>query len=223
MSTSPQERLALGVLALLLAGGTLARMAGTPPAAELAAPAAGEAAPLERAAQEASLARLRSLPLRAGERIDVNVASADELVRLPRVGPALAARIVEYREMHGPFRSLPDLDAVSGIGPRMLESIAPHVALPAGVEPPPAGAAATVSAAPQAAARAGPPGGRIDVNRASAQELDSLPGIGAVLARRIVEERELNGPFRGLAELERVRGIGPRLLERLAPHATAGP
>jgi competence protein ComEA len=63
----------------------------------------------------------------------------------------------------------------------------------------------------------------IDVNRASAAELELLPRVGPRLAERIVEERDRNGPYRSLADLERVRGIGPRTVERLAPLATAGP
>ena len=61
-----------------------------------------------------------------------------------------------------------------------------------------------------------------DLNRATAPELDRLPGIGPVLARRIVEHRERHGPFRSPDELLGVPGIGPRLLERLRPHVSAG-
>jgi competence protein ComEA len=63
----------------------------------------------------------------------------------------------------------------------------------------------------------------LDVNRASAQELRLLPRIGPTLAARIVEERERNGPFRSVRDMTRVRGIGPRTVERLLPLATAGP
>lgn len=56
---------------------------------------------------------------------------------------------------------------------------------------------------------------RIDLNRADARELDQLPGIGPVLAGRIVEHRRLAGPYRTVEELLAVRGIGPALLERL--------
>src|SRR5687768_2759913 len=63
----------------------------------------------------------------------------------------------------------------------------------------------------------------IDVNRATAAELELLPRVGPALAARIVEERERAGPFRSIADLERVRGIGPRTIERIAPLATAGP
>lgn len=59
--------------------------------------------------------------------IDVNRASVDQLQALPGVGPVLAARIVAYRESHGPFRSVEDLLGVSGIGPKSLEQLRPHV------------------------------------------------------------------------------------------------
>jgi competence protein ComEA len=53
----------------------------------------------------------------------------------------------------------------------------------------------------------------VNLNTASQAEIESLPGIGPVLAQRIIEGR----PYRSLEDLERVRGIGPRLLERLRP------
>jgi competence protein ComEA len=60
----------------------------------------------------------------------------------------------------------------------------------------------------------------IDVDVASVEELDRLPGIGPALAARIVEDRERLGPFGSLEALERVRGIGPALAGRLRPHVT---
>lgn len=59
--------------------------------------------------------------------IDVNAASAAELERLPRVGPALAARIVAWREAHGPFESMESLRHVRGIGPATARMLAPLV------------------------------------------------------------------------------------------------
>ncbi|MFG0275944.1 MAG: ComEA family DNA-binding protein [Phycisphaerales bacterium] len=57
---------------------------------------------------------------------------------------------------------------------------------------------------------------RVDLNTAPEAELGLLPRIGPTLAERIVEEREANGPFTDLEELaERVRGIGPRTVERV--------
>lgn len=59
-------------------------------------------------------------------RVDVNAATAQELEQLPRVGPALAKRIVEWRERHGPYHGPEDLRHVRGIGPstiRLLDSL----------------------------------------------------------------------------------------------------
>ncbi len=66
-------------------------------------------------------------------RIDPNRASAAELELLPRIGPTIAAAIIEKRERatsQPAFRSLADLDAVRGIGPVTLEQIAPHLVFP---------------------------------------------------------------------------------------------
>ncbi|MFP5368953.1 MAG: helix-hairpin-helix domain-containing protein, partial [Actinomycetes bacterium] len=59
--------------------------------------------------------------------INLNTAGAAELEELPRVGPVLAQRIVEWRTQHGPFERPEELDAVPGIGPAMLESLLPLV------------------------------------------------------------------------------------------------
>ncbi len=58
---------------------------------------------------------------------------------------------------------------------------------------------------------------QVDINAAGWPELSQLPGIGEALARRIVESREQDGPFADHQELRRVRGIGPRTLERITP------
>ena len=50
--------------------------------------------------------------------------------------------------------------------------------------------------------------GRININTASATLLDTLPGVGPILAQRIVDHRENNGPFRDVSELSNVEGIG---------------
>ena len=59
-------------------------------------------------------------------------------------------------------------------------------------------------------------GGPVDLNAATAADLDALPGIGPVLAQRIVEHRERNGPFRSVEQLDDVPGIGPATYAELA-------
>jgi len=60
-----------------------------------------------------------SLP--AAEKIDINTASAKELTQLDRIGPALAERVVEYREKNGPFEKPEDITKVKGIGAKTFE------------------------------------------------------------------------------------------------------
>ncbi|MEW4562789.1 helix-hairpin-helix domain-containing protein [Bremerella sp. JC770] len=55
----------------------------------------------------------------------------------------------------------------------------------------------------------------VDVNQADWSELAQLPGIGQTLAKRIVESRQMQGPFLDHSDLQRVRGIGPRTVESL--------
>jgi competence protein ComEA len=236
MSATPQERLALGVAALLLAGGAAARTLRTEPVdPALTGPPAAEASASHLVAQVADSverAARRSTPLAPGERIDPNTASADELDRLPKVGPALARRIVEWRGSHGAFRTMAELDSVPGVGPALLRDAGPHLAL----APAPAAAPSTRDSSQSAASvadwdrsrkrSASAPAAEnapVEVNRATADELATLPGIGPALARRIVEWRGATGPFRTVDDLEKVPGIGPATVERLRPRVRATP
>ena len=140
-------------------------------------------------------------PLAAGERVDVDRAPAVELARLPRIGPALAGRIVADREAQGPFGSLEALERIPGVGPATLKALAPYVVF---------------SSPPRRRAAPRPTGSQpVPVNRATPEELAALPGIGPRLAEAIVEERRRNGPFRSVDDLQRVRGIGPAMVTRL--------
>lgn len=62
----------------------------------------------------------------------------------------------------------------------------------------------------------------LDLNRATARELDDLPGVGPVLAARILEHRRRFGSFHAIEDLRAVRGIGPRLFERLKSRVRVG-
>jgi len=75
----------------------------------------------------------------------------------------------------------------------------------------------------QARTEAGRPPEPLDLNRATAAELERLPRVGPVLAGRIVALRDSLGGFRDVAQLEQVRGIGPVLLGRLTPLVRVGP
>jgi competence protein ComEA len=55
--------------------------------------------------------------------VDLNTATAEQLDALPGVGPVTAQKIVDYRQQHGPYTSVDDLDAISGIGPAKIANL----------------------------------------------------------------------------------------------------
>jgi len=93
-----------------------------------------------------------------------------------------------------------------------------RVAVPAVGRPPPALDPGAVSGTPAASGAAGASGatsGPVNINTATAEELDQLPGIGPTTAAAIVSDRGAHGPFASVDDLQRVRGIGPSKLEQL--------
>ncbi len=66
-------------------------------------------------------------PAGAQEKIDINTATMDQLTELKGIGPAIAKRIVDYRDENGAFTSVEQLMEVRGIGPKTLEAIAASV------------------------------------------------------------------------------------------------
>lgn len=174
------------------------------------------AAVADSAARLAEAEARRSRPLGDGERLDPNRAPEEELDRLPGVGPATAAAVRAARDTLA-FASADDLLRVRGVGPATLERIRPHLE----VGPAPVVRTATsrrrgrrggVASVSSPASAQGEP---VDLNRATAAELESLPGVGPVLAERILAWRDRNGPFPGVDALLEVSGVGPATLERL--------
>lgn len=89
--------------------------------------AEGSAAAARTAPPDSALAARSSAP----GRVDPNTATLAQLQELPGVGPALAGRIVAYRQAHGPFRRVADLTRVRGIGEKTLERLAPYLRIEA--------------------------------------------------------------------------------------------
>jgi len=60
--------------------------------------------------------------LMAGEKVNLNTATLEELMTLERIGPKYAQRIIDYRVTHGPFEKIEDIMKVKGIGPKTFDA-----------------------------------------------------------------------------------------------------
>jgi competence protein ComEA len=151
----------------------------------------------------------------ASAAVDLNRASRAELMQLPQVSERRAGEILATRDRRGGFRSPDDLRSVKGIGPARREQLSPWVKATADEQwlrtsqKPAEGPAPTRS-------KKEAPAEPINVNDAAAEELQRLPGVGPVMASRIVAERQKK-PFQAPEDLRRVSGIGPKTLEKLRP------
>ncbi|WP_270407895.1 ComEA family DNA-binding protein [Brachybacterium paraconglomeratum] len=144
------------------------------------------------------------------------------VVRLPP-----GARVDDALRAAGGATGEAELDAVNLARP-VVDGEQIHVPVP-GEEPPANSAPAPAADGPPAgdagagegsAGGRGADGGLIDLNTASAAELDELPGVGPAIAQRIVDHREQNGPFESVDQLKEVSGIGPATLEKMRDRAT---
>lgn len=162
--------------------------------------------------------------------IDINSADSAALETLPGIGESKAAAIIQYRTDHGPFKSVDELDNVSGIGPSTLASIRELVTVGSGsaststasgaasTASAPAAASTPAAAASTSTAAASSSGGcPVNINTADASALTSLPGIGDSKAAAIVQYRTDHGAFASCDALDNVSGIGPSTLATLAP------
>lgn len=79
--------------------------------------------------KEPVLRRDLELLLKEEKSVNINSASAEELMKLSGVGPVLANRIVEYRMANGPFKNTDDLKEISGIGPKKFDAVKDYIKL----------------------------------------------------------------------------------------------
>jgi competence protein ComEA len=162
-------------------------------------------------------------------RVDVNSADLQLLETLPGVGPVLAQRILEQR----PYKDLADLEKVKGLGPSKIEGLKSVVtfgpalntnrmnsAISAGTSP---GVPATKAPSQKAAGSVQEQptghgtstnapgklekGEKININRATAADLERLPGIGPAKAKAILDYRTRNGEFKTIEDVQKVNGI----------------
>ncbi len=164
--------------------------------------------------------------------VDINTATADELQTLTGIGAAMAQRIIDYRAEHGPFTCADDLLAVKGIGEATLDKFRDRITFSA-VDPSehdhiPSQADETAEESPPNQDQETPQpdepqqNALIDINTATADELQTLTGIGPVLAQRIIDYRAEHGPFTCAEDLLAVKGIGEATLNKFRHAITVG-
>jgi competence protein ComEA len=99
----------------------------------------------------------------------------------------------------------------------------PHLDLPPAANRPGGSVSAVATSSDSAMASPSAPANPVDINTASVPELKRLPGIGPVLAERIILYRVDHGPFRQVDDLQRVRGIGTKTLAAVRPLVAVQP
>lgn len=195
-------RLLAAAACMLLGAAVLA--AGVVP--RLAPPAAGDLAGAAPAGLD-DLGLEAERPDALAEELVVYVSGAVVAPDVYRLPPG--ARVKDAVAAAGGLR--PD---AAGEGVNLAEPVsdAQHVHIPA-IAAGPAGEGAAAGAADAAL---------VDLNLASPAELEELPGVGKVLAERIVARREEQGPFASVDDLRDVAGVGAKLFEQIAPLVSAG-
>ena len=164
--------------------------------------------------------------------IDVNSADARTLSTLPGVGPTIAQRIIDGR----PYHSFADLAKVQGLNQAKVDALKGHVIIGSDLKrEKPRNTATTATNSSTASVKAKPeaeapsiksgassaklaPSEKININTASADELDRLPGIGKTKAKAIIDYRTQNGPFKTLEDIQKVKGIKEGGFSKIKDH-----
>jgi competence protein ComEA len=139
--------------------------------------------------------------------VDINTATQAELEAVKGIGPVTAKKIIDNR----PYKSLTELNK-AGLSTKEIKEFQPSLAVtPAPAAPAPAAApVAKKTAAPMA------PAAPVDLNTADQKALETLPGVGPALAKRIIEAR----PFQSLDDVAKVKGMSKTKVAALKDKAT---
>jgi len=148
--------------------------------------------------------------------VDLNTATAEQLVTLPGIGPSKAQAILEYRAQIGAFKEPSELKQVTGIGTATFAKLCTR--LKVGATRGCGGGPVMPKDVPEEVEVIGSDDDpRININTASLETLQALPGVGPKRAEAIIERRTSRGPFGSPEELIEIHGIGDKTLEKIVP------
>jgi competence protein ComEA len=193
----PREVIALALVGALVLAGAVVAFARARPKGEVPPPAPVAAPSPVPTASPAT-------------RLFVHVAGA---VRSPGVYEfATGARVIDAVRAAGGAGPGADLNAVNLARP-VADGERVYIPRRGEAPPPETGAGGSDATAPSAQAK-------VNLNTATEAQLEDLPGIGPVLAQRIIEYRTQHGPFRSVRDLLKVEGIGEKKFATIEPHVT---
>lgn len=200
---SPKEQKALlYLICFFMLGGALNLIGWTPLSAQKSTSASTEL--------------MDSLKTDAEIKIDIRVASLQELILLPGIGEKRAADIIAHRALK-PFQNVTEIMDIKGIGPKTYDKMKPMLLLFGSSASPdpstPAESSPKSKTASQTSSKADNTS-IVNINSAGITELTSLSGIGEVKAKAIIDYRSANGPFSAIEDIVKVKGIGPKTLEK---------
>ncbi len=148
--------------------------------------------------------------------VNINIAGLNELAGMPGMSASKAQAAIDYRNTHGPYKSCQELTNVKGIGAKTVEKLLSVCVAEGGAAAAAAAPAAPAMPAPVTAqAVAQTTGNSVNINIASANELAGMPGMSASKAAAAIEFRNANGPFATCHDLQKVKGIGVKTVEKL--------